>query len=119
MQDRVIATPAAVALLRKLQAEHGRLLLHQSGGCCDGSSPICLRQADFRVSPGDVLLGEVAGCPVYIGAAQFPAWSRSALTIDVMPFAQDSFSLEAPDGVRLVTRTQVLSEAAAAAGWQA
>ena len=82
---RVVATPAALDLIERLRREHGDLLFHQSGGCCDGSAPMCYPQGDFMIGDGDVLLGEIGGAPFYIGAAQFDYWKHTQLVIDVVP----------------------------------
>lgn len=111
MVERVVATEKAADLIARLKETHGALLLHQSGGCCDGSSPMCFPQAEFRIGPGDVLLGKIAGCPVYIGAAQFELWRHTQLIIDVVPGRGAGFSVEAPEGVRFLTRGRVFSEA--------
>lgn len=108
---RVCITAAAAAVLARLRALHGDLLIHQSGGCCDGSAPMCYPRAEFRVGAQDVRLGEVAGTPVYIGAAQFEYWKHTQLTIDVVPGRGAGFSLEAPEGVRFLTRSRVFTEA--------
>jgi len=109
-------TESAARLVRRLRQRHGPLLLHLSGGCCDGSAPMCLRQSGFRTSSGDVLLGEVEGCPFYVGAAQAPYWKDSELTLDVLPEGGgDSFSLEAANGARFVVRSRVLKAAERAA----
>ncbi len=100
-------TPEAVAVLRRLVAEHGPLLFHQSGGCCDGSSPMCYPAREFRVGQRDVHLGDVDGVPVYIGGLQFEAWRHTQLLIDVVPGRGSGFSLEAPLGVRFLTRSRV------------
>lgn len=100
MPGHLVATPAAAALLRRLVAEHGPLLLHHSAGCCEGSAPICLRQKDFRVGASDRLLGSIEGCPVYAGTAMADVLKPYDITLDVTEGAVDSFSLEAPDGVR-------------------
>ena len=105
--DRVGITPEAEAVLRQLAAEHGPLLFHQSGGCCDGSSPMCYPRDDFRVGQRDVYLGDVADTPVYIGGLQFEAWKHTQLLIDVVPGRGGGFSLEAPLGVRFLTRSRV------------
>ncbi|MBA3317952.1 MAG: DUF779 domain-containing protein [Gemmatimonadales bacterium] len=104
-------TPEAAAVLRRLAEEHGPLLFHQSGGCCDGSSPMCYPAHDFRVGQRDVLLGEVDGVPVYIGGLQFEAWRHTQLLIDVVPGRGGGFSLEAPLGVRFLTRSRVFDPA--------
>jgi uncharacterized protein (DUF779 family) len=108
---RVEITDAAAAVLRRLEAEHGPLLFHQSGGCCDGSAPMCYPAGEFRVGARDVLLGRVAGVPVYIGALQYEAWRHTQLLIDVVPGRGSGFSLEAPHGVRFLTRSRVFDEA--------
>ena len=115
MVERVVATEKAVDLIARLKETHGALLLHQSGGCCDGSSPMCFPRAEFRTGPSDVLLGEIAGCPVYIGAAQFELWRHTQLIIDVVPGRGAGFSFEAPGGLRFLTRGRVFSEAELAA----
>jgi Uncharacterized protein conserved in bacteria len=109
MAERVIATEAAVDLIHRLTQIHGPLLFHQSGGCCDGSSPMCYPRGEFRTGPSDILLGEVAGCPVYIGAAQFELWAHTQLVIDVVTGRGAGFSVEAPEGVRFLTRSRVFS----------
>jgi len=111
MVERVIATEKASELIGRLKETHGPLLFHQSGGCCDGSSPMCFPLAEFRTGPSDVLLGEIAGCPVYIGAAQFELWSHTQLIIDVVAGRGAGFSVEAPEGVRFLTRSRVFNEA--------
>ncbi len=115
MVERVVATEKAVDLIARLKEKHGALLLHQSGGCCDCSSPMCFPQGEFRTGPSDVLLGEIAGCPVYIGAAQFELWRHTQLIIDVVPGRGAGFSVEAPEGLRFLTRGRVFSEAELAA----
>lgn len=114
MVDRVQVTPAAAAVLDKLRAVHGDLMLHQSGGCCDGSSPMCYPRHEFRTGAQDVYLGAIAGVPVFIGAAQFEYWQHTQLIIDVVPGRGGGFSLEAPEGVRFLTRSRVFSDAEAA-----
>lgn len=109
MVERVIATEKAIELIRRLEQDHGPLLFHQSGGCCDGSSPMCYPRAEFRTGSSDVLLGEIAGCPVYIGAAQYRLWEHTQLVIDVVAGRGAGFSIEAPEGVRFLTRSRVFS----------
>lgn len=113
MPSRVDVTPAAVALIEQLRAEHGPLLFHQSGGCCDGSAPMCYPRGEFRVGGADVLLGEIAGTPFYMGAAQYEYWRHTHLTIDVVPGRGSGFSLEAPLGVRFLVRSRLFSDAEA------
>ena len=112
---QVIATPAAIALMETLKSKHGELMFHQSGGCCDGSAPMCFAAGEFRTGPADVQLGAVGGCPFYIGAAQFERWRHTLLIVDVVPGRGAGFSLEAPEGVRFLTRSRVFTDGEAAA----
>jgi uncharacterized protein len=108
---RVIATPAAIELIDKLRAEHGELLFHQSGGCCDGSAPMCFPQGDFMVGPSDVKLGEIAGVPFYMSESQFEYWEHTQLIIDCVPGNGGMFSLERPTGLRFLTRSRLFDDA--------
>lgn len=107
---RVSATPAAIELIHQLKAIHGPLMFHQSGGCCDGSSPMCYPAGEFKIGQRDVLLGEIAGCEFYIGGQQYERWQHTRLVIDVVPGRGSGFSVEAPEGVRFLTRSQVLDQ---------
>lgn len=107
---RVTATPAALALIDELKAEYGPLLFHQSGGCCDGSSPMCYPADEFRIGDNDILLGQVGGVPVYIGRAQGEAWAHTQLILDVVPGRGGMFSLDNGREVRFLTRGRVFSE---------
>lgn len=109
MNARVEATEAAVELIEKLKEKHGPLLFHQSGGCCDGSSPMCYPVGDFKVGEKDVYLGEIAGCEFYIGGRQWETWKHTRLLIDAVPGRGGGFSLEAPEGMRFLTRSDVCS----------
>jgi uncharacterized protein (DUF779 family) len=111
MVERVVATPAALALVSKLASRHGPLMFHQSGGCCDGSSPMCYPAGEFRTGASDIKLGEIGAAPFYIGAAQFDYWRHTQLIIDVVPGRGSGFSLEAPEGMRFLTRGRVFTEA--------
>ena len=108
--ERVKVTEAAVELIQKLRAAHGPLLFHQSGGCCDGSSPMCYPAGEFRIGQNDVRLGEVEGTPVYIGGKQFELWKHTQLVIDAVPGRGAGFSLEAPEGYRFLTRSRVFTD---------
>ena len=111
---RILATPAADALIARLTDQHGPLMFHQSGGCCDGSAPMCFPRGEFRVGPQDVLLGHVAGdLPVWIGAAQFEYWRHTQVTIDVVPGRGAGMSLESPEGQRFIVRSRVFTDAEA------
>jgi len=108
--DRVTVTPAAEAVIAKLSALNGPLMFHQSGGCCDGSSPMCYPRGDFRVGAQDIFLGRIVDMPFYIGANQFEYWEHTQLIIDVVPGRGSGFSLEAPEGVRFLTRSRVFTD---------
>ena len=111
MSLRVAITPPAADLIRALRAEHGELIFHQSGGCCDGSAPMCYPAGEFQIGSGDVRLGDVEGCPVYMGVAQFEYWRHTHLTIDIVEGRGGGFSLEAPRGVRFLTRSRLFTDA--------
>lgn len=113
--SRVAVTEDATGLLRTLTAQHGRLMFHQSGGCCDGSSPMCYPVGMFLTGPGDVLLGAVdAGLDdpieVYMSESQFEYWKYTHLTIDVVPGRGAGFSVESPTGMRFLIRSRMLDE---------
>jgi len=108
---RVVATPAAETLITQLRDRHGPLLFHQSGGCCDGSSPMCYPEHDFIVGDRDVLLGEVAGAPFYMSASQFEYWKHTQLTLDVVPGQGGMFSLDNGTGKRFHIRSRIFSDA--------
>jgi uncharacterized protein len=108
---RVTVTPVAAELIRSLRAEHGALLFHQSGGCCDGSAPMCYPAGEFRIGQADVRLGEIEGVPFYIGGAQFDYWKHTQLTIDAVPGRGSGFSIETPRGLRFLTRSRVFDDA--------
>jgi len=113
--SRVALTPAAAELLRELYAAHGPLMFHQSGGCCDGSSPMCYTEGEFRTGGSDVLLAAlpVEGVPepvtFWMSADQFSRWRHTHLTVDVVPGRGSGFSLEAPEGVRFIIRSRLLT----------
>jgi len=113
---RVDVTPAAADMLRRLAAVHGPLLFHQSGGCCDGSAPMCFPVGMFRTGGSDVLLGRlpvdgIDPVPVYMSAAQFEYWKFTHLTIDLVDGRGSGFSAEAPEGKRFLLRSRMLSDA--------
>jgi uncharacterized protein (DUF779 family) len=110
MVPRVLVTEQASDMIARLRAMHGPLMFHQSGGCCDGSAPMCYPAGEFKVGGQDVLMGEIAGCKFYIGAAQFEYWRHTQLIIDVVPGRGAGFSLEAPEGVRFLTRSRVFTD---------
>lgn len=108
-EPRVIATEAALAFIREIQADHPEILFHQSGGCCDGSSPMCYPVGDYRVGETDVLLGAIGGVPVYISASQFDVWKHTQLIIDVVPGRGGMFSLDNGRERRFLTRSRLFS----------
>jgi len=110
MVDRVIATEATETLIARLVGQHGPLLFHQSGGCCDGSAPMCFQAGDFKIGERDVLMGEIGGYPFYMSPDQFAYWQHTQLIIDVVPGRGASFSLEIPEGVRFLTRSRVFTD---------
>jgi uncharacterized protein (DUF779 family) len=110
MVERVLATDETLKLIARLRAKHGPLMFHQSGGCCDGSAPMCYPHAEFRVGGNDVKLGEIGGVPFYMDADQFDYWKHTQLIIDVVPGRGHGFSVEAPEGVRFLTRSRVFTD---------
>ncbi len=108
--QRVIATPAAIALIEQLKAEHGAILFHQSGGCCDGSAPMCFPADEFMVGSVDVKLGTIAGVPFYMSESQFEYWQHTQLIVDCVPGNGGMFSLERPTGLRFLTRSRLFDD---------
>ena len=108
--DKVLSTATADALIERLREKHGALLFHQSGGCCDGSSPMCYPQDDFIVGDRDVLLGEIAGAPFYMNPSQYEYWKHTQLIIDVVEGRGGMFSLENGQGVRFLTRSRIFTD---------
>jgi uncharacterized protein (DUF779 family) len=115
MATRVDVTPGAAAMMRQLRGQHGPLMFHQSGGCCDGSSPMCYLEGEFRTGQSDVLLQslEIDGVPepitFWMSSSQFQLWKHTHLTVDIVPGRGSGFSLEAPEGVRFLIRSRLLS----------
>jgi len=112
---RVVATDAAQELIAEIRADHPEILFHQSGGCCDGSSPMCYPAAEFRVGASDVKLGEIAGAGVYIKRSQYEAWKHTQLILDVVPGRGGMFSLDNGREKRFHIRSRVFTEAELAA----
>jgi uncharacterized protein (DUF779 family) len=113
---RVDVTPAAADLMRSLRGQHGPLMFHQSGGCCDGSSPMCYLEGEFRTGQSDVLLeslhidGVAEPITFWMSKSQFELWKHTHLTVDVVPGRGSGFSLESPEGVRFLIRSRLLTE---------
>lgn len=114
--ERVVLTGEAADLVRRLTAEHGPVMFHQSGGCCDGSSPMCYPQGEFLVGGGDVRVGRLAvgdlsqPVDVWMSKPQFAYWQHTHLTIDVVAGRGGGFSLEAPEGVRFLLRSRLFTD---------
>lgn len=107
--QRVIATDAALELIGRLKKIHGNLMFHQSGGCCDGSQPMCFAEGEFKTGSNDVCLGTIDGCRFYMSKDQFEYWKHTQLTLDVTPGRGSSFSLEIPMGVRFFIQSRLFS----------
>ena len=107
LPPQVLATDLAVHLIRALREKYGPLMFHQSGGCCDGSSPMCFPRGEFLVGDSDVQLGEVDGEPFYMSKSQFEYWKHTQLTLDVVPGRGGMFSLEGSEGLRFLIRSRV------------
>jgi hypothetical protein len=108
---QVVATDAALALIKELQDRYGDLMFHQSGGCCDGSAPMCFPLGDFLLGDNDVHLGDIGGVPFYISGSQYEYWCHTQLIIDVVPGRGGMFSLEGPTGRRFLTRSRFYEDA--------
>lgn len=107
---KVVATDAALAEIRRLRADHGPLMFFQSGGCCDGSSPMCFPDGELLLGPNDLLLGELDGCSFYIDAEQYERWNRPSLVLDVTSGAGSGLSLEGVDGLHFTLASPPLGE---------
>ena len=107
---QVVATDAALALIERLAARHGALMFHQSGGCCDGSAPMCYPLGEFQIGDRDRLLGHIGGMAFYISESQYEYWRHTQLIIDVVPGRGGMFSLEGPLGLRFLTRSRLYDD---------
>ncbi|MEW7292020.1 DUF779 domain-containing protein [Aquimarina sp. 2304DJ70-9] len=110
MIERVKITDSAIAVIDTLTKEHGELMFHQSGGCCDGSSPMCFEKGELMINETDVWLGKIHGCNFYMSADQFEYWKHTQLTVDVVKGRGASFSLEIPLGVRFIIESRMYTE---------
>ncbi len=108
--ERVSVTDKARAVIRQLREQHGDLMFHQSGGCCDGSSPMCFPKGEFLIGSQDLYLGEIEGCGFYMAADQFEYYKNSHITVDVSPGRGSSFSLEIPLGLRFMAVSKLFSD---------
>lgn len=108
--QRVIVTEKAAAVIRQLKEQFGELMFHQSGGCCDGSAPMCYEKGELRISDNDVLMGEIEGCEFYMAGFQYEYWKHTQLIIDISEGRGASFSLEIPMGLRFMTKSRMFEE---------
>ena len=108
--NRIAATPEAFELIERLREEHGELMFHQSGGCCDGSQPMCFEEGEFKVGGNDIYLGDVCGCGFFMARDQFEYWQHTHLTLDVTKGRGSSFSLEIPLGLRFIIRSRLFND---------
>ncbi|MCR9064997.1 MAG: DUF779 domain-containing protein [Cytophagales bacterium] len=108
--ELVNVTPAAEKIIKKLRKKYGPLIFHQSGGCCDGSSPMCFQKEDFFINETDVFLGEIVDCNFYMARDQFEYWKHTHLTVDIVEGRGSSFSLEIPLGLRFIVKSRLLSK---------
>lgn len=110
MSRRVDVTNKAREVIDRLKTDHGDLMFHQSGGCCDGSSPMCYPLGEFRLGGSDVLLGKIHGCPFYMARDQFELWQNTHLTVDVVAGRGASFSAEIPLGLRFIIHSRLFTD---------
>jgi len=111
MTERVLVSPAAEKLIGQLKEKFGPLMFHQSGGCCDGSQPMCFEKGEFKLGGSDIKIGTIAGCEFFMSKDQFEYWKHTQLTIDVTPGRGSSFSLEIPMGLRFIVHSRLYTEA--------
>jgi uncharacterized protein (DUF779 family) len=108
---RVLVSPEAEKIITQLKATHGDLMFHQSGGCCDGSQPMCFEKGEFKVGGNDIQIGTIADCAFFMSKDQFEYWKHTQLLIDITPGRGSSFSLEIPLGVRFIVHSRLFTEA--------
>jgi len=110
MYSRVDITKEALSIVEKLKAENGALLFHQSGGCCDGSAPMCFPEDEFIIGSRDVRIGTIAGCNFWMNEDQFEYWKHTHLTVDIVEGRGSSFSLEIPLGYRFIVKSRLFTD---------
>ncbi len=111
MNKRVDLTKEASSLIATLKEKHGPLMFHQSGGCCDGSQPMCFEKGDFKIGGSDIKIGEIDGCEFFMSKDQYEYWKHTHLTIDVISGRGSSFSIEIPLGFRFIVQSRLFTEA--------
>jgi uncharacterized protein (DUF779 family) len=111
MYQRVALTKAASDLIATLKEKHGPLMFHQSGGCCDGSQPMCFEKGDFKIGGSDIKIGNIDDCEFFMSKDQYEYWKHTHLTIDIIPGRGSSFSLEIPMGFRFIVHSRLFTEA--------
>lgn len=109
MTQRINITKEASNVILQLKEKFGELMFHQSGGCCDGSQPMCFEKGDFILGSSDICLGEIDGCEFWMSKDQFEYWQYTHLTIDITPGRGSSFSLEIPMGLRFITKSRLFT----------
>ena len=110
MYKRIDVTEKATDLINELKQRHGELMFHQSGGCCDGSQPMCFQKGEFKIGDSDVCLGEVEGCEFWMSKDQFEYWKHTHLTLNAIQGRGASFSLEIPTGKRFIIESRLFTE---------
>ncbi len=110
MTSRVLVTDEAKKVIDQLREQHGELMFHQSGGCCDGSAPMCLPEGELMINETDVLLGKIHDCNFYMSKDQFEYWKHTQLNVDVVKGRGASFSLEIPLGIRFIIRSRLFTD---------
>ncbi len=110
MTKRILYTAAAATVIEQLRQQYGPLMFHQSGGCCDGSQPMCFPAGEFRTGDSDICLGEICDCPFWMSRDQYEYWKHTELTIDVVTGRGSSFSLEIPLGLRFMVRSRLFTD---------
>ncbi len=108
--QRVTVTEKAASVIKQLKEQYGELMFHQSGGCCDGSAPMCYEKGELRIGDSDVLMGQIEGCEFYMAGFQYEYWKHTQLIIDISEGRGASFSLEIPMGLRFVTKSRMFEE---------
>jgi len=109
MVERVLITDKAKRIIDSIREEHGPLMFHQSGGCCDGSSPMCMQKGELMLNDTDVFMGEIHDCEFYMSKDQFEYWQHTQLTVDIVEGRGSSFSLEIPMGIRFVIKSRMFT----------